>query len=44
MIDIPDQKKAELTAFASMSDDEINTSDIPEAPIGLMPNAACFTG
>ncbi len=28
-----DQQKAELAALAAMSDDEIDTSDIPEVPI-----------
>ena len=32
MIDMTDQQKAELAALAVMSDDEIDTSDIPEIP------------
>ena len=31
-LDMTDQQKAELAALAAMSDDEIDTSDIPEIP------------
>ena len=44
MIDMTDQQKAELDALAAISDDEIDSSDIPELRTGLTPNAACITG